>query len=80
MMTKSQKKVGALITGGDFLGLGVLRTLGRKGIPLILLDHEPSISMYSRFNKKHFKSPHPSEAEDYVNFIVHLAKREGIQG
>jgi predicted ATP-grasp superfamily ATP-dependent carboligase len=80
MMAKLQNKVGAVITGGEFLGLGVLRTLGKKGIPTILLDHEQSISKYSRFNIKHFKSPRPSEMEEYVNFLIQLVKREGIQG
>lgn len=32
------KKIGAIITGGDFQGLGVLRTLAKKDIPIILLD------------------------------------------
>lgn len=80
MMAKLKNKIGAVITGGDFLGLGVLRTLRKKGIPAILLDHEQSISKYSRFNIKHFKSPRPSETEEYVNFLIQLAKREGIQG
>jgi D-aspartate ligase len=72
-------KIGAIITGGDFLGLGVMRTLAKKGIPIILLDHNKYfISKYSKFAKKFFKSPLPSETENYVNFLIRLATREGI--
>jgi len=73
-------KPGAVITGGDFQGLGVLRTLAQKDIPIILLDSDHCISKYSRFKKKFIKSPHPSEAETYFNFLIDLAKKEKIYG
>ncbi len=73
-------KPGAVITGGDFQGLGVLRTLARKDIPIILLDSERCVAKYSRFKKKFIKSPHPAEAETYRDFLVDMAKRENING
>ena len=73
-------KPGAVITGGDFQGLGVLRTLASKDIPIILLDSDHCISKYSRFKKKFIKSPHPSEAENYLSFLIDLAKKENING
>jgi D-aspartate ligase len=74
------EKIGAVITGGDFQGLGVLRTLAGKGIPIILLDSDHCIGRYSRFKKRFFKSPHPSETQSYVNFLVDLANKEKIHG
>jgi len=73
-----QEKVGAIITGGDFQALGVLRTLARKNIPIIMLDSDYCIGKYSKFKKKFFKSPHPSDNQSYVNFLLELAKRENI--
>lgn len=73
-------KIGAVITGGDFQGLGVLRTLAKKNIPIILLDHELCISRYSRYKKKFYKSPDPSDSEIYVDFLIQMAKKEGIKG
>jgi D-aspartate ligase len=73
-----QKQIGAVITGGDFQGLGVLRTLGRKGIPTILIDSENCIGRYSRFKKMFVKSPHPSDRESYFNFLIELAQREQL--
>lgn len=73
-------KVGALITGGDFQGLGVLRTLARKDIPVILVDHDHCIGRYSKFKKKFFKAPPPLEIDSYLNFLTDLAKKEKIHG
>jgi len=73
-------KIGAVIAGGDFQGLGVLRSLGRKGIPIILLDHDHCIARYSKFKKRFFRSPHPSKANSYLNFLIDLAKKENIYG
>ena len=74
------EKIGAIVTGGDFQGLGVLRTLGRKGIPTILLDSEYCISRYSKFKNMFVRSPHPSNRESYVNFLIDLAEKEKIHG
>ena len=74
------EKVGAVITGGDFQGLGVMRTLAKKDVPIILLDSDLCIGRFSRFKKKFFKSPHPSEEKSYLNFLIDLAKKEKIHG
>lgn len=72
------KKVGALITGGDFQALGVLRTLAKKDIPVIMLDSDYCIGKYSKFKKKFFRSPRPSDNQSYVDFLIDLAKKENI--
>jgi heterodisulfide reductase subunit A-like polyferredoxin len=36
--------VGALVIGGDYQGLGIVRSLGRQGIPVCVVDDELSIS------------------------------------
>jgi len=74
------KKVGAVITGGDFQALGVMRSLAKRDIPIILLDSDHCIAKYSRFKKKFFRSPHPSDEESYLNFLIDLAKKEEIRG
>ena len=73
-----QEKVGALITGGDFQALGVLRTLARKKIPIIMLDNDHCIGKYSKYKKKFFKSPRPSDPQSYVDFLIKLAQKENI--
>lgn len=73
-----QEKVGVVITGGDSQALGVLRTLAKKDIPIIMLDSGHCISKYSRFKKRFFRSPHPSDDQSYVDFLIDLAKKEKI--
>jgi len=73
-----QEKIGVVITGGDFQALGVLRTFAKKDIPVIMLDSDYCIGKYSRFKKKFFRSPHPSNDQSYVDFLIDLAKKERI--
>ena len=73
-------KPGAVITGGDFQGFGVLRTLAKKDIPIILLDSDHCISKYSRFKKKFIKSPPHADAETYRDFLIDLTTKENIDG
>jgi predicted ATP-grasp superfamily ATP-dependent carboligase len=73
-------KIGTVITGGDFQGLGVVRTLGRKGIPVLLLDSDHCIGRYSRFTEKFVRSPHPAEPEPYLQFLMDVAEKENIHG
>jgi D-aspartate ligase len=41
-------QVGALIVGGEHPGLGVARSLGRRGIPVCVVDDQQSISRFSK--------------------------------
>jgi D-aspartate ligase len=41
--------VGAVVIGGGCQGLGIARSLGRRGIPVCLIDDEISIARASRF-------------------------------
>lgn len=40
---------GAVVVGGDYQGLGIARSLGRRGIPICVIDDEQSIARYSRY-------------------------------
>jgi predicted ATP-grasp superfamily ATP-dependent carboligase len=72
-------KIGAVITGGDFQALGAIRTLGRKEIPIVLLDSDHCISKYSRFVKKCFRAPPLSENKGaYVDYLIEVGRREGL--
>jgi predicted ATP-grasp superfamily ATP-dependent carboligase len=42
-------RVGAVVVGGDYQGLGIARSLGRAGVPVVVLDDELSISRVSRY-------------------------------
>src|SRR6266481_3515225 len=45
----SQKPIGAVVVGGDYQGLGIVRSLGRRGVPICVIDDEHSIARFSRY-------------------------------
>ncbi|SRR5579883_37467 len=42
-------ETGALVIGGDHPGLGIVRSLGRRGIPVHVIDDQCSVSTFSRY-------------------------------
>jgi predicted ATP-grasp superfamily ATP-dependent carboligase len=74
------KKVGAVIIGGDFQGLGILRSLASRDIPVYLLDHDLCISRFSRFKKMFVRCPEVTEELAFLNFLTDLAEKESLKG
>ncbi len=48
---------GAVVVGGDYQGLGIARSLGRHGVPVLVLDDERSIARWSRYVGQHRAVP-----------------------
>jgi D-aspartate ligase len=44
--------VGAVVVGGDHPGLAVVRSLGRRGIPVFVIDDQRCISSWSRYTSR----------------------------
>ncbi len=55
---------GAVVVGGDYQGLGIVRSLGRHGIPVVVLDDERSIARASRFTSRYERVTGLRDAED----------------
>lgn len=72
--------IGAVLTGGDFQALAALRTLAKKNIPVVLLEHEHGIARYSNYKKRVLKSPPVSEHAAYADFLEQIAERESLRG
>jgi len=61
--------------------LGIIRSLGRRGIPVYLLhDKHLCISRFSRYTKQFIKTPKPSDESKFINFMIELAKKRGVEG
>ncbi len=71
---------GAIVIGGHFQGLGVIRALAAKGIPVVLLDSEPCLSRFSRCITRFIKSPSILDGEDYLSFLMNIADEKGCTG
>jgi D-aspartate ligase len=71
---------GAVVIGGDYQGLGIVRSLGRRGIPICILDDERSISRYSRYATYGVRVPDLRNQETTVQSLLDLAKRLDLKG
>jgi D-aspartate ligase len=73
---------GALVLASDYRGLGVAQSLGRHGVPVMVLD-EPDgsvpLARYSRYVKKVLPFPPGSESAQ-VESLLELGEREGLRG
>ena len=77
---RHKKQTGAIIIGGNFQGLGLLRSLGKQGIPVYLLDHELCIGRFSRYTDKFLKCPDVRKESTFLQFLMDLAKKENLTG
>jgi len=76
----SPGNVGALVTGADYRGLGVVRSLGRRGIPVCVLTHgDHSLARFSRFAARTFRWPEGSPQER-AEALIRLAEAERLHG
>jgi predicted ATP-grasp superfamily ATP-dependent carboligase len=67
--------------GGHVQGLGIIRSLGRRGIKVFLVDETPAnIGRYSKYCDRFFLLPEMKKEKTLVTFLLELSDREGMQG
>jgi D-aspartate ligase len=75
------EKLGAIVIGGHFQGLGLLRSLGRKNIPVYLLDQGQCIGRFSKYVTKFSKCPDVKKDESrFLEFLINLGAEENLSG
>ena len=66
--------------GADYRGLGIVRSLGRRGIPVWVLKHDDQfLAVFSRYARRSFAWRGTDEAER-VRFLLRLASSQGLEG
>jgi predicted ATP-grasp superfamily ATP-dependent carboligase len=78
VVANQTKKIGAVIIGGHFQGLGILRSLARRNVPTYLLDHELCIGRFSRYSQKFIKCPSAEQESILLKFLTDLAQRDKL--
>src|SRR4051794_29430326 len=71
---------GAVVVGGDFLGLGIARSLGEHGIPVCVIDDERSIARYSRFVSHAVRVDDLRDEDRAVDALIRVARERGLEG
>ncbi len=74
------KTTGAVILGGDYQGLGIVRSLGRHGVPTCIVDDEHSIARYSRYAGRAVHFPNLKQERQTVDQLLSLGRRLGLEG
>jgi D-aspartate ligase len=71
--------VGALVIGGDHPGLAVARSLGKRGIPVFVLEDQHSLSVYSRYVKKVIRTDNILLEHDIVRALLDAGRKYGLR-
>jgi D-aspartate ligase len=73
-------RIGAVVVGGDFNGLGIVRSLGRRDVPVCIIDDERSISRYSHYATHAVRVPDLRDEQCAVDTVREIGKRLGLKG
>ena len=71
---------GAVVIGGDYQGLGIVRSLGRMGVPVCVIDDEHSISRYSRYATYSVHVSDLRQEESTVETLLRIGRSLDLQG
>jgi len=69
-----------VVVGGDFLGLGIARSLGRRGIPVCVVDDERSITRFSRFANYAVRVEDLRDERATTEALLETERRLGVRG
>jgi len=72
--------VGAVVVGGDYQGLGIVRSLGRQNIPVCVIDDEHSIARYSRYTTHTVTVRELRDERRTVETVLEIGQRLNLLG
>jgi D-aspartate ligase len=76
----SAQPVGAIVVGGDYQGLGIVRSLGRHGVPVCIIDDEHSIARFSRYATHSVRTASLRDERQTVDIVGDIGRRLGLDG
>ena len=77
---RAGSRPGALIVGGDYQGLGIVRSLGQRGIPTCIVDDERSIARFSRYASHAVACSDLRDERRTVETVLDVGSRLGLDG
>lgn len=76
---KARGMIGALVVGGEHPGLGVVRSLGRRGIPVYVLDDQQSVSTFSRYIGQSIRVKDLRDERKTIDAILEVGYRHNLR-
>jgi D-aspartate ligase len=74
------RRIGALVVGGCFQGLGIVRSLGRRGVPVVVIDDEFSVSRYSRYTTHYLRVADLRDEQKTVDTVLDIGRKLSLEG
>jgi D-aspartate ligase len=74
------QQVGAIIIGGEHPGLGIARSLGRRGIPICVIDDQHSVSQFSKYIKRVVRVKDLRDELSTIESVIEVGRRYGLNG
>jgi predicted ATP-grasp superfamily ATP-dependent carboligase len=71
--------IGALVVGGEHPGLGVVRSLGRRGIPVYVIDDQQSVSSFSRYVSRSIRVKDLRDERKTIDAVLDVGRRYGLR-
>jgi D-aspartate ligase len=72
--------VGAVVIGGEHPGLGIARSLGRRGIPVCVIDDQHSVSQFSKYVTRAVRVKDLRDEQSTVESVIEVGQRYGLKG
>jgi D-aspartate ligase len=76
----SKKTVGAIVLGGDYQGLGIVRSLGRRNVPVCVIDDERSIAGFSKYATHSVPVDSLRDEQQTVGHLLETGRRLDLAG
>jgi D-aspartate ligase len=77
---KRLSEVGGVVIGGDFQGLAIARSLGRRGFPVCIIDDERSIARYSRYVTHFVRVKDLRDEQETIKTVLDAGHRLNLKG
>ena len=70
---------GAIIIEGHVQGLANTRSLGKEGIPVIVLDKGSCVASSSRYCQAYYQCP-DYKTDSFIDFLMELGQKQNLEG
>ena len=74
-----EPSIGAVVVGGEHPGLGVVRSLGRRGIPVYVIDDQLSVSKFSRYATRLVQVKDLRDESSTVECLLDIGSRYNLR-
>lgn len=77
---QNPQPIGAIVIGGEHPGLGIARSLGRRGIPVYVIDDQHSISQFSKYVTRVVRVKDLRDERNTVENVLEVGQSHGLKG